>query len=833
VTLVFLSYIYIDNQSTTDPIKNAISERVDNRGKNQILGSAKNQEEQSSSSRISHSYSSPPTLDPTPKPRSSLNQLAHSNTKPPSSHPISKANIAPRFDDSDFTNNTVNAQKRKNNLVLHIGPQKTGSTTLQEAWTYPYGILSKPLKKDNYRYEFIHRKSGYFDCDMTPFGGLRNCESSPKLKHLIHATKNAGQNLLLSDENLGNEFSTALRDVVDDNDWDVTVIVVYRRIHQWLISWYDQINKTTNKDSKGNILFDKNGNTYRKEHTIWPDEGGSHIPTFSSWYKKFTRGRDKSQLVSRHRSIEFMDAYKPYFSNIVVHNMHQDGDLMTNFMCDSFPDANHCCNRLKNQSQGLRRDNQSVNLNYDILAVKARESGALMTRLSRKDTVAAIEMYTKETGKKIPLVCDSGVIDEIKNWLLDSEKAMFHETWSDQKTSDLKDVFDSYLENGKLCDIDFDEVFRDKEWMAFFKLLDNRPHLILHVGPQSTGSKTLQHVWDAPDKLRSFLRKDNFDYHYINPHRGMFDCGVEGDTLIGCQASNKLLQILAKASAQGKNLILSDENLGERFSGTLRNAIDDKRFRVKVVVMYRRIHQWLPRWYSLINKTTNMDPKGKFLRDENGAPTRQPHTHWPSEGGVHIPNFSDWYRKFAHGLDSTKLALSHRSIVFKNAYEPYFDHIEVFDVDQEGDLVTNFMCQMIPEASKTCNRLKQGSIDLAIENASEKVELDILSVQAYEYGLIDEKVSRPVVVSEVRKHVQNSGAVLPRRCDNEVIDQIRDWLLESEKLLFPDSWSPNASEALEKKFNSDSSTGELCDIDIEKVLGDEGWVNFFASLGNV
>eukprot|EP00536_Pseudo-nitzschia_multiseries_P010303 jgi/Psemu1/202910/e_gw1.309.28.1 len=249
--------------------------------------------------------------------------------------------------------------------------------------------------------------------------------------------------------------------------------------------------------------------------------------------------------------------------------------------------------------------------------------------------------------------------------------------------------------------------------------------------------------------------------------------------------------------------------------------------------MYRRIHRWLPRWYNLINKTTNIDSKGEFLRDQNHLPTRQPHKQWPSKGGVYIPNFSDWYRKFVHGLDSADLVSTHRSITFKNTYEPFFDRIELYNEDQEGDLVTNFMCQMVPEATTTCNNLKQGKVDIAIENAGEKVEHDILSVHAYENGLVDQNLSRPLVVSQVRNHIQQSGISLPRRCDTEVISQIHAWLLDSEKLLFREKWSPSASDALEIKFNSDSSTGELCDIDVEKILAEEDWIDFFGSLKNV
>ena len=732
----------------------------------------------------------------------------------------------------EITANMIEQKKTKHNLVLHIGPQKTGSTTLQDAWSEPFGILSESLRRDNYRYRFIHPSSGFFDCDVNQYGGYINCEASTKLKSLIRTAKKDGQNLLLSDENLDNRFPETFREVIDSNDWDVTVIVVYRRIHQWLVSWYDQINKTTNKDAKGNILIDPYGHPYRREHTLWPDDGGVHIPTFSSWYKEFTQYWDSSELVGKHRSVSFMNAYKPYFKNIVVHDMHRDGDLMTNFMCDSMPDAPHSCNQLKRQTKRLPRDNQSVDLDFDILAVTARERGFLMTTYKRKFVVSRIQNFVKESKKTIPRVCDAEMIDEIRRWLLDSEKEMFRETWSEEKTSDLKETFDAYVESGKLCDIDFDQVFEDEEWLNFFQSLDNRPRLVLHIGPQKTGSTTLQHVWAAPKELRSVMKEDNFDYYFINPHRGTFDCELDkNDSWTNCLVSEKLLNILADASAERKNLLLSDENLDERFAGALREAISDKDFRVKIVLVYRKIHTWLPSWYSQINKMTNKDSNGNFLRNENDQPTLQPHTKWPSEGGVHVPNFSDWYRQYVNGFHSEDLAGNHPSIKFKNAYEPYFDHIEVYNMDQEGDMVTNFMCQMIPEAHKTCHRLKEGSVKLPLINPSVNVEHDILSVEAYERGLIGEGLSRPTVVEEVRKHLQNPGVSLPRRCDSELRKQIHDWLFESEKIMFPDSWSSSVSEALENQYEDYYDKGKLCDIDLEEALDDKSWIEFFTSLG--
>jgi hypothetical protein len=864
ISLLMLSYVFISKESTTGHIKSSLS-RLRKKIDPVVVDTNDNVPITSSQSPLAHvtTYSpspdpsSKPTVKPTVKPsiqptiKPSVSPSAHASPDPsskPTARPSAKPTVTPTSsqghndsieeirtekisEKNDMSKAAVNVDKKekKQNLVLHIGPQKTGSTTLQDAWTEPVGLISKSLIDDNYRYHFINPDRGYFDCDVGEFGGYQNCSASSRLKGAINEAVNAGENLLLSDENLDERFVVALRDIIDDNQWDVTVIVVYRRIHQWLVSWYNQINKTTNTDSKGNILINNNGLPYRVEHTRWPDEGGGHIPSFTTWYKEYTQYWDPSELVSKHRSISFMNTYKPYFSNIVVHNMHQDGDLVANFMCDSVPAADHSCNQLRKQGQ-VPRDNMSVNLDYDILAVKARENGLLMDNLSRKETVYAIGKFIERTGKLIPRACDANMINEIQHWLLNSEAAIFTDSWSDQRAHDLEETFDAYLKKGKLCDVDFDQVFSDIQWLDFFANLDSRPHLVIHVGPQKTGSTTLQHVWAAPKELGNVLREDNFLYEYVNIHRGTFDCDVDGDVYTNCKASNELLQLFEKASREQKHLLISDENLDERFAGALRDAIDDRKFRVKVVVVYRQIHQWLPSWYSQINKNTDRDSKGNLLQDENGLVIIEPHTHWPSEGGTHIPSFTAWYKEFTQYWDSSDLAPHHPSVHFMNVYKPYFDHVNIYDMNQKGDFVTNFMCQMFPEAPKTCKHLKE-EMNLPLSNPSVNVEHDILSVQAYENGLIDKKLTRSMVVSEVTKYVKESGKTLPRQCETGMIDQIRDWLLDSEEAMLPDKWSADYRDALERTFNSYYPNGKLCDVDIEKVLSDNDWVEFFSSLG--
>lgn len=732
-------------------------------------------------------------------------------------------------DDTSADDKPLEVETYKEHLVLHLGPQKTGSTTLQTAWYMPQG-LSQDLQKDNYRYAFINPHAGYFNCEISEYGAYVDCEPSPMLRTLIRSAKTSGQNLLLSDENLDARFIHPLNTAIDRQHWHVTVIVVYRRIHEWLVSWYNQINKTTNRDIHGNVLFDDYGVPYRMDHKWWPDQGGSEIPSFSEWYKTFTKYFDRSNLVSRHRSIELVNAYRPVFDEVVVHNMHQEGDLVTNFMCDSLPSAPNCCERLKKGALVIPRENASINLDHDIIAVEARKRGLLQKSLSRSEVHDAVARFVQRTGQKVPRKCDHEMIEEIRGWLLGSEQQMFSDEWTGEKTSDLSNLFDEFVEKGKLCDVDLNKVFEEEVWLRFFASLDNRPSLILHVGPQKTGSTTLQQAWASPKELADLLKQDKFFYAKITPEKGMFDCHVEdGKKYTNCEASEYLHTMIDNASKKGQNVLFSDENLDETYANTLRKAINDKQFKTRVVVVYRRIHEWLFSWYNEINKSTNMDANGNYLIDENGHLYREEHKYFPEEGGAVIPSFGEWYKKFTHKWKPSELALHHPSVRFMNVYKPLFNKVEIFNMHQKGDFVTNFMCRMVPEAKKSCNALKTG-MEVTLENVSTNLDHDIIAVAAYERGLVRKDITRTILRAAVKYFIERTGKTIPRTCDDEMIQQIQNWLLESERIVFEDIWDAEHERMLNETFGEYSKAEQLCDIDLDDVFEDEEWQEFFEAL---
>jgi hypothetical protein len=240
------------------------------------------------------------------------------------------------------------------------------------------------------------------------------------------------------------------------------------------VSWWNQINKTTNLDSDGNILIDANGNPYREEHIHWPDQGGVHIPNFSTWYQDFTNNWDPSDLVEKHRSVQFYRMYAEQFGKdkIKIYDMHHEGaDLVIDFMCDIIPQADHSCLKLKEHEIMPRKTNPSVNLDHDILSVYAYDQGYVDKSLSRRQVVDAVGKYVKKSDKTLPRVCHPGMAKEIYDWLISSEEAMFEDNWSPKRYQELTDAFEAFFNKGNLCDVDVEETMRDQEWVDFFQSL--------------------------------------------------------------------------------------------------------------------------------------------------------------------------------------------------------------------------------------------------------------------------------------------------------------------------------------------------------------------------
>ncbi|KAG7338715.1 hypothetical protein IV203_037317 [Nitzschia inconspicua] len=752
--------------------------------------------------------------------------------------------------------NTSVEMKTKPRLFLHVGPQKTGSSTLQSALDI-MSRLTYHLDQDNLTYRHITPEEGDFDCELGPWGGFINCVVSEKLKKLISETRDAGHNLLLTDENLGDRFVAPLRAAISDDEWDVTVIVMYRRVHEWLVSWYNQINKTTNLDSDGNILVDENGIPYREEHKHWPGKGGAYVPEFSSWYKDYIKDWDPSELPSKHRSVEYYKLYYETFRDVVVLNMHEGGDFVTSFFCDIIQ-ASHSCQRLREKEIDLSEVNASVNLDHDILATFFYDQDLVDKALDRKEVVAAITQFISDSGNTIPRSCDASVIDQIFYWLVASEKIMMEGRWTEASEEELKKVFQAYMNEGKLCDLDKEAVLRDEHWRTFFDALTKSQkrsegnlvltseiqesmigdqkffeesyqispqlYLLIHIGTSVSELKSIGSVLDAMDEAGHGLKQDGYEHLSIDPFDGYFECAGDDRHIEdeACEATEKFASLLETMETNGKNLYLIIETLDGRLPSALEKAIDHEKWHTTVVVTYTRLHDLLYEIYASYAIHPN--------QGEDEA--------WPEDGGRTIPSFTSWYSGYTRGWETTKIEDFHLSTHLLSRYASAFNEVFMDDPYEDSNPIQRFVCGSIPKAVRTCNSFNDASSIIAtvesdnrLHDAVAVIEADILAVSAWQQGLLRNGLLRHTVVGAIQQRIESEGgSALPRTCNVDMTEQLHELVIESEKVALGSNWRPKRITRISADFEDFLKAGKLCDVDLDKALHDDDWVEFFQSL---
>jgi len=147
--------------------------------------------------------------------------------------------------------------------------------------------------------------------------------------------------------------------------------------------------------------------------------------------------------------------------------------MIDDFFCNVL-EANTSCKKIRNNEIPPIDTNESVNLDLDILSVYAYEKGLIPKSAKRKEVVEAIFRYTKETGKVLPRNCDLKMKDEIRYLLVETEKIMVgvgSDSWSDGKEAELLEEYNTFMEKGKMCNVDGEAVLADEEWVSFFQSL--------------------------------------------------------------------------------------------------------------------------------------------------------------------------------------------------------------------------------------------------------------------------------------------------------------------------------------------------------------------------
>ena len=458
-----------------------------------------------------------------------------------------------RHPESTTTNRTT-SQTPPPVLVLHIGPHKTATSTIQCELAY---FREQLLQNSAYPVAFLGRKYGHCIGRDGPHSKVNfntrdlidDCFTNPscnttkvwkKLKHLLRDLSERKTSVILSDEAFSRMLSSPEEeDGVDNRQMlysllekyypgQVRVVIVYRRYYEWFLSLWNNGNKPYS-----NHVTESTKNPYKVEYRSWPSDGGKIPQSFLSHYEHTfpetsqtnsngsrKEGGEKgkySKIALAHNihPVEYLRRlWSAYTSRIDILNMHDlmrpkqsyshnnvgGDDIFTRFLHEILPTSivGDTIRDLKKTGfgEGIGRTNPSVNLDYDLLAIRAQERGFLNSTLKRFQVARMIEAYLPQyletrnssasaenmndtTPYKFPLICLNET--EQKKFL---ERSLQYELQvspyfansvqqSSQSSYDAQHEHESMfwqaVERNKFCDIDTDKLIESSSVQEFFK----------------------------------------------------------------------------------------------------------------------------------------------------------------------------------------------------------------------------------------------------------------------------------------------------------------------------------------------------------------------------
>ena len=410
-----------------------------------------------------------------------------------------------------------NINKRPH-FILHIGPPKSATTSLQYDLTH----YQDSLLQDNYVYlgNEMHNPDNMWDHGHAPLLNLllhrgcmkavntvrvqkkkyprqyRDAEYPPcwyQLQNILQEYRNNGQSIILSEEFLSMRYVklhsdnddeddpepssidwAALSEVLFAQDWEPIVLVGYRRLFDILPSAKQQWDRYY----KGNYPL-----------TLWPSsQGGRPLePLFPNvlsdprLYDAYTANDVRSkEIIHWSYTDHLVHSIAPYVP-VRMLNIHEPRvSLRTNLFCHVLPATEHACVRAQ---EDTTKDvhNAEESLYFDALACRAEArglvDGAVYNR--RSVSVAVREYHGQELSKdqpelaEFPLTCPS---NESTMVLLErslvKEEQLWPKVWVDRWREDHIAHFHKNRDKHKFCWIDADQALEQEHWQAFFRHLD-------------------------------------------------------------------------------------------------------------------------------------------------------------------------------------------------------------------------------------------------------------------------------------------------------------------------------------------------------------------------
>lgn len=388
----------------------------------------------------------------------------------------------------------LNSTKSKPYFVVHVGPPKSATTTLQRELS----TWQKVLRIDGYSYAGLFTGLPIESRGAPIWHILRNssCQSSLYQARIQNKTassvpcwetflqeldKYEGQSIVVSNEIFSFNFHafkdigwaafdwTSLERALQDR-WHLVVVVGYRRLTEWIPSAKHERDRW--HASRSNV-------------NLWPGQGGKVIqPLFPYVLQQLPflcrdpAANEPPSWYTRHQLYNL----RPH-AMVRIMNMHAKESIRSTFFCRVLPNAPISCNasRAADLEETEKRLNPSYSLFYDMLVTAAAENGLVNREIWRRhDLVVQAQQYQEKvlnlTAMDFALTCPSiGELETLLNASLQTEEVIlpdFHRSeWGEKRH---RRDFWKAVEQKRYCSIDTTAVLQTETWQNFFKTSANR-----------------------------------------------------------------------------------------------------------------------------------------------------------------------------------------------------------------------------------------------------------------------------------------------------------------------------------------------------------------------
>jgi hypothetical protein len=283
--------------------------------------------------------------------------------------------------------------------IVHVGPEKTGTTAIQQSILRYSGDLAKA------NYIHIAERVHFFaNCVLTlkeySANWKKNCKNDPHLvdqmQRNITMARTEGKNIIISSESLDRVHLVdpqKIRELLEG--FDIHIVVTYRRFYEWNLSRFGQIYR------KGKDW--KDWDHWPKSKKLTADLKNI-VAYLSVW-------RLKDHYAGTY-SLEVFRMYKEAGFNTHMLDYHASGgDIVRSLFCLPEMNASNVCTRAS--SETALQANMAEPTIYDEIGVAAYEAGLIDGgKIGRPQAREIVRQCVEKTlGWKeddLPKICVNG-----------------------------------------------------------------------------------------------------------------------------------------------------------------------------------------------------------------------------------------------------------------------------------------------------------------------------------------------------------------------------------------------------------------------------------------